>query len=356
MHADLTVVLPTLNGARTLDRCLAALTAQLPGPSLEIIVVDDGSSDDTIDVARRHGVKVISHPENRGLAAARNTGAQAASAEIVAYVDDDCEPEPEWASQLVSVFSTCGTDVVAVGGSLIPQTPPGYLAGFLHRHNPLAPVELNVSRSNNVFYRFALYLKRQWATTTAVERRDVYSVVGANMAFRRTIFNVAKFDERLKFGSEELDIFLNLAQSVPGARVVFDPAIRVTHHFEPGLRDTFRRSRAYGFGAARLYRKWPSVPPTVFPGPFLVILLLGSAAYLPILLVAGILVPLVLYPQSIIYAVRARIPAALLDGYVQLLQEAHANVGFFLGIWRFRRFAAEQGTAAIHEKFHEQVL
>jgi glycosyltransferase involved in cell wall biosynthesis len=359
MKPDVTVVIPTLNGARGLARCLAALNEQLPGPNLEVIVVDDGSSDDSVDVARRYGATVISHPENRGVAAARNTGARAATADIVAYMDDDCEPEPDWAFQLCSLFSTCGTGVVAVGGRLIPHVPPSFLAGYLARHNPLAPVELNISLSNSVLYRFALYLKRQWSTTTSTGRRDVYSIVGANMAFRRTSFEIAQFDERLRFGPEELDICLQLVRLVHGARVIFEPAVGVKHHFKPGLRDTFRRSRAYGLGAARLYRKWPAVPPTIFPAPFIVFVLLASASYLPLLAAAGIVVPLILYPQGLIYAIRDGTPAALLDGYVQLIQEACANFGFITGLWRFRRFAAEpvaaRGWVPEQEAAHGQV-
>ena len=68
---------------------------------MEIIVVDDGSTDTTSDVARAHGVTSVRHETNRGLAAARNSGVRAASAPIVAFLDDDCEPEPQWARQLL---------------------------------------------------------------------------------------------------------------------------------------------------------------------------------------------------------------------------------------------------------------
>ena len=79
MSADLSVVICSLNGAAGVDRCLHALAAQ-KDVELQVIVVDDGSTDDTSDVAREHGVTVIRHEVNRGLAAARNTGVQAATA------------------------------------------------------------------------------------------------------------------------------------------------------------------------------------------------------------------------------------------------------------------------------------
>ena len=72
--ADLTVVICSLNGAAGVDRCLRALAGQTIRSRLEIIVVDDGSADGTSEVGRRHGARVIRHPVNRGLAAARNSG------------------------------------------------------------------------------------------------------------------------------------------------------------------------------------------------------------------------------------------------------------------------------------------
>ena len=73
-------------------------------PSLEVIVVDDGSADATSETGRAHGAVVIRHRVNRGLAAARNSGLSAATAPVVAFLDDDCEPEPSWAQQLLSGY------------------------------------------------------------------------------------------------------------------------------------------------------------------------------------------------------------------------------------------------------------
>ena len=344
MLADLSVVISSLNGAAGVDRCLRALAAQPNRSRLEIIVVDDGSADATAAVARAHGVTVISHPRNLGLAAARNTGVSAATGDIIAFLDDDCEPEPGWAEHLLAAYAACADDVAGVGGAIVPRTPPGYLAGYLNRNNPLAPLELNLARGNSIGYRLALYLRRQWPGRGPVGRRDVYAFAGANMSFRRkAIFDVGLFDERFRFGAEELDVCLRLSRSSPPGRLVFVPESRVIHHFSPDLRDTLRRSRRYGIGAARLRRKWPILPPTVFPGPALALTLLAAAAWVPALAVAVavLLVPQALHPRGLCHAVRHRRPAALLDAYVQLAQEACGNAGFITGYWRFRRLTPE---------------
>src|SRR5579875_3758581 len=336
MHPDLTVVIPSLNGARGVDRCLRALAAQSIRPRMEILVIDDGSTDDTASVARAHGVTVISHPGNRGIAAARNTGLNAATADIVAFLDDDCEPEPEWARHLLSGYAA--DDVAGVSGPIIPRTPPGYLSGFLTRNNPLVPLELELTESYSLPYRFYLYLRRQWSAEPRTGPRDVYSFAGANMSFRRKVlFEAGQFDERFRFGAEELDLCMRIGQALPDTRLAFVPGARVVHHFKPQLRDTLRRSRSYGVGSARLHRKWPSLPPTVFPVPALVLVLLAAAAWLPVLAIAAGLAPVLLYPRGLRTAVREHRPPALLDGYVRLAQAACENIGIAAGSCELRR-------------------
>ena len=336
MPAELSVVICSLNGAAGVDRCLRALAKQSIRPRLEIIVVDDGSSDATAEVARGHGVTVISHPYNRGIAAARNTGLNAASADIVAYLDDDCEPEPDWAAELLTGYDD--ENVAGVCGEIVPKTPPGYLRGYLARNNPLKPLELELSESHSLPYRFRLYLGRVWSRQAKAGRRDVYASGCANMSFRRKgLFDAGQFDERFTFGGEDLDMCWRVRGAAPSARLVFVPSARAAHHFKPELRDTLRRSRAYGVGSGRLYRKWPSVLPALFPGPLLVLLALIAAVWIPALAIAAALAPLVLYPRGLRSAAADREPMALLDGYVQLAQETMESLGFIQGYWRFRR-------------------
>jgi glycosyltransferase involved in cell wall biosynthesis len=201
MPADLSVVICSFNGSQGVDRCLHALAEQTRLPSLEIIVVDDGSTDDTSDVARAHGVTVIRHITNCGAAAARNSGARVALAPIVAFLDDDCEPEPSWAEHLLAGYEE---QVVAVGGPLVVSGGTGIIGGFLRRHNPLDPQELDLNKSDRLPYRFVLYLRRQWAPAEHVGVRDVFSFATANMSVRLEAFlEIGGFDERFRFGSED---------------------------------------------------------------------------------------------------------------------------------------------------------
>jgi len=341
MSADLSVVICSLNGAAGVDRCLRALAAQ-KDVELQIIVVDDGSTDDTSDVAREHGVTVIRHDVNGGASAARNTGIRAAVAPVVAFVDDDCEPEPEWARELLSAYEH---GVIGVGGPLVPNAPKSFMLGFLQRHNPLLPLEMNLARSGKLLYRFYLYVIRQWATEERYDEREVYTLVGANMSFLRAAIAEAGLDERFRFGSEDLDVCFQLRRRFPEGRLVVTPDAVVRHHFKPSLRDTLRRSRAYGYGNAMLYLKWPTMRPTIFPGPVLICALIVASVFAPLLLAVTVLLPQLIYPMGLRLAVTSRQPACVLDPYVQLAQEVRWTVGYIQGLWRNRGLAPEPAAA-----------
>src|SRR3984885_5712070 len=201
---DLSVVICSLNGAAGVARCLDALATQTIYPRMEIVVVDDGSTDGTGDHPRARGAVVIRHATNRGLAAARNSGLHAAAGPIVAFLDDDCEPDSRWAQRLVAGYED---GVLGVGGAIEPETPQGFMAGYLRRHNPLAPLELNLATSDKLVRRFWLYLRRQWTGSADCGRRDVYSLTGANMSFRRpSLLDLGGFGERFRVGGEKGDL------------------------------------------------------------------------------------------------------------------------------------------------------
>ena len=260
----LSVIICSLNGASGVERCLRALDSQTIRQALEVILVDDGSTDATASIGQAYSVTVVCHSHNLGLAAARNSGVRIATASVVAFLDDDCEPEPAWAEHLLAEYQEEG--VTGVGGTVVPRAPAGFMRSYIMRNNPIKPQELDLAKSNSIPYRFRLYLKRQWIRQEPSGRRDVYALAGANMSFRRqALIAVGGFDERFRFGAEDLDICLQMRHLLPSCSLVWQPSAPVIHHFVPSLHDALRRSRAYGCGLAGMYRKWPSVPPVLFP-------------------------------------------------------------------------------------------
>jgi GT2 family glycosyltransferase len=350
--ASMSVVICSLNGADGVDRCLRALARQTIRSSLELIVVDDGSTDATSDVGRAHAAVVIHHSTNLGLAASRNSGLTTATAPVVAFLDDDCEPEQLWAEQLLTGYDE---GVIGAGGPILPAKHHSFIMRYLERNNPLKPQEANLAESNRLTYRLKLYLQRQWIPTDELASREVYSFAGANMSFlRQALIEVGQFDERFHFGGEELDLCIRLRHAFPSRRLTFVPKARVVHHFEPSIRDILRRSRAYGRGSARLFRKWPSMPPTLFPGPFLVlVILLLSKRFRP-LVATAVAIPQLLYPRGLRYAISSRSAISLLDAYIQLAQETCGDIGFLEGLWLFRHLIPEAGPTTARTGTHQE--
>jgi hypothetical protein len=114
---NVTVYVPCYNGAVWLEECLRALLAQTV-PADEILVVDDGSTDNSADISASFGapVRVVPHERNRGLAVARNTALAAARNDLVASVDADVRAEPGWLAGLLDGLDSPRT--AAVGGRL----------------------------------------------------------------------------------------------------------------------------------------------------------------------------------------------------------------------------------------------
>jgi glycosyltransferase involved in cell wall biosynthesis len=123
-HSDMgplraSVIVPVYNGAQTLRACLEALSRQTVGPdAYEVIVVDDGSTDGSAEIAVDHGVMVISQ-DHAGPASARNRGAQRARGRLLLFTDADCEPLPGWIEQMMTPFTD--PDVVGVKGVYCTQ-------------------------------------------------------------------------------------------------------------------------------------------------------------------------------------------------------------------------------------------
>jgi GT2 family glycosyltransferase len=112
----ISIVVPTYNGRLRIKNTLDALFCQDFSGEIEIVVVDDGSTDGTADHVREYcdKIRVISQ-SNQGPAVARNLGAQIASGEIILFTDDDCIPQKDWLQQMLGPF-TKDPDIVGVKG------------------------------------------------------------------------------------------------------------------------------------------------------------------------------------------------------------------------------------------------
>jgi GT2 family glycosyltransferase len=220
------VVVCSHNGARTIRECCEGLAA-LSYPSYEVIVVDDGSTDETAAIAASFGFRVISTP-NHGLSNARNTGLAAAVGELVAYIDDDATPDPQWLDYLVHTFET--TSHAAAGGPNVPPLDSPIADAVAHA--PGGPIHVLL-------------------TDTVAEH-----VPGCNMAFRREALEaVGGFDPQFRTAGDDVDVCWKIQAA--GWTIGFSPAALVWHHRRASVRGYLRQQVGYGKAEALLERKWP---------------------------------------------------------------------------------------------------
>ncbi|MDH3602392.1 MAG: glycosyltransferase, partial [Candidatus Tectomicrobia bacterium] len=224
---DISVVVCSYNGSRTIRDTFESL-AHLDYPAFEVIVVDDGSTDATADIAREYGFQLIS-TEHQGLSHARNVGVQAARGEIVAYLDDDAYADPHWLTYLALTF--LHTDHVGVGGPNLPPPHDGPLAACV-ANAPGCPTHVLLSD------------------------REAEHIPGCNMAFRKTALqSIDGFDPQFQTAGDDVDVCWRLRQR--GWTLGFHPAAVVWHHRRNSIRAYWQQQYGYGRAEALLEQKWP---------------------------------------------------------------------------------------------------
>jgi cellulose synthase/poly-beta-1,6-N-acetylglucosamine synthase-like glycosyltransferase len=219
------VVVPAYDASRTIQDCLGALLEQeFPSESLEIIVVDNNSSDDTSDIVRQYPVTLLYERDVQSSYAARNLGISHAQGEIVAFTDADCVPDSHWVGQLVAAFSR--PSIVGVGGQILDAETANNVERFVAEVQPLR----NAQRLDGSYH---------------------VSVVTANAAFRRSVLEtLGGFDRRMRTGGD-LDLSWRIQRESLG-EIAYAPNAIVLHRYRSTLRGMYRQFRRYGYCSAMM--------------------------------------------------------------------------------------------------------
>ncbi|MDQ6780063.1 MAG: glycosyltransferase [Candidatus Eremiobacteraeota bacterium] len=208
---------------------LHALSRQAQAPSpLEVIVVDNGSTDDTPNVAAKFpGVKVVQE-QKRGPAAARNRGLRTAVNDIIVHLDADTLPTRTWLSKIVAVFQDRRV-VLAAGNTLI--------------YAPSSPVERYIAGAG-------LY-----ETERAISRAPFPFVPSLNMAVRReAALAIGGWSEEL-ITAEDVDFCYRILKQFPSEIAYAKDAI-LFHRVRSTPEQLVRLAYTYGEGAARMYLRY----------------------------------------------------------------------------------------------------
>ncbi|MBN1477802.1 glycosyltransferase [Candidatus Sumerlaeota bacterium] len=225
----ISIVVPALNAAGQIGRCLESLHALgWPESRREIIVVDNASQDGTGEIAANLGATVIQerHP---GVAAARNAGWRAARGELIAFTDSDCIASPQWLRLLAPAFDD--PRVAGAGGRLTPDTPKTTVEEYI-----IAKDILSQERA----LRDELLSPPFLVTANAMYRRSVLEEMGG-------------FDEWFAVAGEDADLAWRVQWA--GHTLAHIPEAEVVHCHRATLRGLRRQTWSYGVGTTHLFKK-----------------------------------------------------------------------------------------------------
>ncbi|MCD6507321.1 glycosyltransferase [Candidatus Poribacteria bacterium] len=221
------IIIPTFNSGRYLRRCLNSLLA-LDYPKYEVIVVDEGSTDETLKIACSFPVRVL-RKRKKNPAASRNLAASMAKGDILVFLDSDCEVNPSWLSSLVKVFLDGNGKVGIAGG---PDIAPS---------------------DQSLWGRCVDYAVTSFVGTGGVRRGGRWRLApyyprGCNMAIPRFVFQeVEGFDESFDLG-EDTEIAYRIHRK--GYEIKYVPDAIVAHWRREGLKAFL--TQIWGRGVSRV--------------------------------------------------------------------------------------------------------
>lgn len=227
-YPRVSVVVASYNGGKTLKACLESLQ-KLNYPDYEVILVDDGSTDHSQEIAAAYpSVRNIKQP-NMGLSVARNTGIHAATGEIVAFTDSDCRADEDWLHYLIG--DLLNSRFTGIGG-----------------HNFLPPEDSPTAA--------CVMASPGGPAHVMLTDRIAEHIPGCNMAFYRwALLEIDGFDPIYRKAGDDVDVCWRLMQK--GYRIGFSPAGFVWHYRRSTVQAYLKQQQGYGEAEALLIRKHP---------------------------------------------------------------------------------------------------
>jgi len=213
------IIIPAYNAANRISACLEALLAQNTARNYEIIVVDDGSTDNTAEIVKQyHQVRLITQA-NAGPASARNHGVEEAAGKMVLFIDDDCIASPDWSERMLAPFD----DPELIGAK----------GAYLTNQKELTARFVQIEYEE----KYDVLAKHQY-----IDFIDTYSA-----AFRyREFLNAGGYDNRFSTAStEDQEFSFRLANM--GHKMIFIPDAKVRHTHVSTISGYIRKKYKIGY-------------------------------------------------------------------------------------------------------------
>jgi glycosyltransferase involved in cell wall biosynthesis len=227
----LSVVIPTLNSASTIPYTLSSIFSnEFPKEYFEVLVIDNGSSDETVEVAKKFPVRTY-YCSKKGIGPPRNIGIKMAKGDIVCFTDSDCIVEKNWLEKIFTFFKQ-NSEVDGVGGPIFPypynQNKIQKLTGELFVEDQRYPKKLE---------------KVQFGSSQGI-------IFGTNSAYKKEVFiSAGGYSEP---GGSNLELSWRLVSK--GRNLFFNPDIKVYHIFPANLKSIFKQQFRWGAQSTHMKR------------------------------------------------------------------------------------------------------
>ena len=224
------IIVPVYNGAHTIEECIKSLlNLEYPEDKYEIIIVDNNSTDTTVEIVKKYPVKLL-HEGKQSSYPARNLGIKNAKGEIVAFTDADCIVDKMWLEQMVKTFEDETT--AGMGGEILAYNPKSIAERYSDKSDVL-------SQKDNFEYKF-VNLKMPFIAT-------------ANAAYKKEILDeIGHFDDSFLISG---DIDLTWRVLMKGYRMVYEPKALVFHRHRTTPYALFKQFLGYGKEHPKLFKK-----------------------------------------------------------------------------------------------------
>jgi len=307
-----------LNSESTIEKCLESIFNNTNAPAFEVIVVDGGSTDKTVELLKNFNVKVISSekPQSRQ----RNKGVEVAAGEIIAFADSDVTVAQNWLSTLAGHFDN--SDYAGVGGPHHTPDDDPFMAKCIGAllESPLGSAGVR----NTAIYK---------------NIREVDHNPPSNSAVRKAVFQeVGGFDP--EFSTAE-DVTLDAKIRRKGYRLLYDPSLKVWHPQKRNIKSFVKQLFGYGRGRASAFLRYPeSLPISYFCAliftlgvfftiplylfiPFLhLVIIIGWSVYFAMVIIFSILIA---FKKKNFFLAIILIPLAFVEHFI-------LGLGFIAGL------------------------
>ena len=221
------IIVPCYNNASTVSRCLDSLLHQNYKNIVNIFLVNDGSTDNTLKIINSRSensiVKIINHKRNLGLSAARNSGIRAGNSDLILFLDGDMSVQHNWVKSHIEIYNRCNV-IGVVGDYCLPiKYTPNKLDMYLYNKNRGAR---KYPHGANISFRFFLF---------------------SNTSIKRSVLdNIGFFDEEIKtYGGEDTELAIRIWKKYPDQLVYSQKSIS-QHFSNKSLKQFLKDMKQYG--------------------------------------------------------------------------------------------------------------